>query len=163
MNTWEKCQITGTGSIYRFDIFSHVRVYQDGEKWQGMLTTTGHGLRQFENHLTPSFNTRDDALKAVVSLAAENGFTVKYTPLEKGVMMQKITIQCEPVQANTLQPGDLFSTNDCNYWRMFPFFGCVGAGVFVRTPADAEEADAETIVYKITIIREEVTDHADRS
>lgn len=78
--------------------------------------------------------------------------------------MQKITIQCEPVQAKTLQPGDLFSTLDSNYWRMFPFLGCVGAGVFVRTYAEANHADdAETIVYKITILREEGTTDEDQS
>lgn len=79
--------------------------------------------------------------------------------------MQKITIQCERVQAKTLQPGDLFSTHGSDYWEMFPFLACVGHAVFVRTYAEspAGDDDLETIVYKITILREEGPTHADQS
>lgn len=66
-----------------------------------------------------------------------------------------LCILAEPVLAEDLQPGDLFSTRGPAYWDRISFIGSIGEAVYIRTEEPATSApDAESLVFRITIQKE---------
>jgi len=60
------------------------------------------------------------------------------------------------VKAIDLLPGDLFSTVGPSYWEHYTNRQGIGERVYIRTDVSSLEADdADTIVFKIEIKKEE--------
>jgi len=65
---------------------------------------------------------------------------------------KKVIIKAEKVVANTLQPGDLFSTVGPDYWDDAIMGPAIGERVYIRTHIPSYHApDGKVSVYKLTI------------
>lgn len=71
-------------------------------------------------------------------------------------MTTRVRILAEPMLAEELVPGDLFSTRGPAYWNLLPSFASCGEAVYIRTAAPAHNfADSAALIFRITILKEE--------
>lgn len=64
-------------------------------------------------------------------------------------------IVAEPIKSGELEPGDLFSLRGPDYWdHIDRNLKAVGEKVYIRTENPPPPGDDDTLVYKITIVKD---------